>query len=101
MAVVFPHIVEGDGIDRNPEGRGFIGLDWISLEVASHKHRAVQAVAIGELKVQLSAILEEQWSYANFLLNFANGGVEGGFTGFQFTAGAIDLARAEAALFAD
>jgi hypothetical protein len=61
----------------------------------------VQAVAVRELKVEFAALLEFRGRDADFFLGFANGGFQGGFPRLDFSARAVDLARAKSPLLAD
>src|SRR4029453_4998192 len=52
VAVVRPHLAIGDGIERGPERRRFIGLPRLAFEIVGEKDDAMPALTIAELKVQ-------------------------------------------------
>ena len=43
IAVVRPHLVVGNGIERGPERRRFIGLVRLAFEIVGEKDDAMQA----------------------------------------------------------
>ena len=101
VAVVGPHFVEGNRVEREPQRRGLDGLDGLAGKIARDEDRANEAVAIGELEVQHAAFFDLQRRDADLFLRLANRRVERSLAGLEFAAGTVDLARAEAAFFAD
>ena len=65
------------------------------------KNIHVQAQAIDELKPQLAMLHRIDRGHAQLLLRLADRALHGGFAWINLAAGAVDLARAESALFAD
>ena len=57
VAVVRPHLVVGNGIERGPERRRLISLARLAFEILGQKDDAMQAVTIAELKVQIRRAL--------------------------------------------
>jgi hypothetical protein len=55
VAVVRPHLVVGNGIERGPERRRFIGLARLAFEIVGEKDRAMQAVTVAKLEMQFAA----------------------------------------------
>ena len=94
MAVVLPHLVVGNRLEIEPQRRGLVGLDGLAGELPRDENGAVQAVAVGELEVQFTALFERRRGDADFLLGFANGGGQRGFPRLDFPARTVDLARA-------
>ena len=56
---------------------------------------------IDELEAQLATLADPHWGDSQFFFHFPDRTCQGGFTGFEPSARAIDLARPESALFVD
>jgi len=61
----------------------------------------MQAVAVGKLEMQLTALLERRRGDADFLLGFADGRGERGLPWLDLAAGTVDFARAQPSLLAN
>jgi len=71
MAIVGPHLVVGNGIERNPKRQRFVGFLRFSLEIVGEKNGAMQTEAVTELKVQFAAGLGPHWFYSELFERFA------------------------------
>ena len=56
-AVVRPHLIVGNGVERDPKRHRFISLARLAFEIAGEKDDAIEAVTIAELKVQIRRAL--------------------------------------------
>jgi len=71
MAIVGPHLVVGNGIERNPKRQRFVGFLRFSLEIVGEKNGAMQTEAVAELKVQFAAGFGPEWFYSELFERFA------------------------------
>lgn len=95
MPVVLPHAVIGNFLQPGPDGHGFIGLGGGAAETVGAIDMAKNVRAVGHGKLQLAELARRAGGNDEFLLGFADGSLERGFTGIDFTAGTIDFPRAE------
>ena len=101
VAVICPHGVVRNMVDRSPEWNRFIGLARFAEKVMGDKNGAMQAVTIAKLKVQFAALFGRDWHDVEFLESFAEGSVERILALIDLAARAVDFSRAEPAFLVD
>ena len=73
VAIVGPHLVVGNGIERSPERDRFVGFVRFSFEIVGEKNGAMQAEAVAELKMQFAALFGPERFDAELFERFAQG----------------------------
>ena len=101
MTVVGPHFLIRNLIAPHPERDGLVRLRRFTLAPLCHKHRAVQGVAVGELEVQLPALLRIARGDAEFFLHLADDRLQRRFARFEAAARTVDFSRSQTALLVD
>ena len=73
VPVVLPHFIVGDAVEVEPGGWAWPRsmLDRLAAEMAREEDGAVQAVAVGKLKVELAAFFQFRGGDADLFLGFA------------------------------
>ena len=100
-AVVGPHLVEGDGVERGPDGDRLVGLAHLARTRVGGEHVALEPVAVGELEGEVPAPARGGGADADLLARLADGRLLGRLPRLDAPARRADLPRAEAALLAD
>lgn len=101
VAVVLPHFFNGYGIERRPDGGGFVGLRGSAGEGGGAEDVAEEGEAVGELEMEQADFLRVGGGDEEFFLDFAHGALPRGLTGIDFPARAVDFTGTEAAFLAD
>ena len=99
--VVGPHFMVGNGINRRPDRKGFVGFDERAGEGFRREDGAMEAVAVNELKMEFSTGLDSVRCDANLFLGLTHGAFVWCLAGFDAATGGVDFACAETALFTD
>lgn len=101
VAIVLPHALIGDGFQIRPDGYRLVGFGGGSGEVfrAIDVAEDIRAVRHGE--AEFAEFAWEDGGDEEFLLGFADGGLERSFAGIDLAAWAVDFACAEPAFFSD
>ena len=97
--VVGPHFMVGNGINRRPDRKGFVGFDEGSGEGIGCENGAVEAVAIDELKMEFSTGLDSVRCDPDLFLGLTHGAFVRFLAEFDAAAGGVDFSGPETALF--
>jgi hypothetical protein len=99
--VIRPHLLIGNGIEIDPQGRGFVGFFWYSCHVVGSEHPDVDRVTVDELKEKLPTCVDSRGSNAQLLADLPNRAFQRGLPIIETTPWTVDLPSSETSFLVD